>query len=84
MDRILSARIDDAVYRKIGALSVKMHTSKKSIIEQAISHFERQSELAASTTVFDQTCGIWKRDESPDKTVERIRGQFRDSMNRYQ
>ena len=84
MDRILSARINDAVYRKIGALSSKMHTSKKSIIEQAITQFERQTEQGTGDTVFDQTCGIWKREETTKETVNRIRMKFRNSMNRYQ
>ena len=84
MDRILSARISDAVYRKIGALSRKMHTSKKSVIEQAITRFERQTEQDNKTTVFDQTCGTWKREEPAEDTVNRIRMKFRNAMNRYQ
>ena len=84
MDRILSARIDDAVYRKIGALSAKMHVSKKSIIEQAVRQFERQTEQDSKTTVFDQTCGTRQREETAQETVDQIRVKFRDAMNRYQ
>ena len=84
MDRIFSARINDAVYRKIGALSSKMHTSKKAIIEQAVAQFERQAEQGTAVTVFDQTFGTWKREETAQETVNQNRMKFRDSMNRYQ
>ncbi len=82
MDRIFSARIDPAVFQKINDLSVKMHTTKKAIIEQAIrllgQHYERETE----TNVFDETCGSWERAETLDETVAQVRGRFRESMQR--
>jgi predicted transcriptional regulator len=36
MNKILSARIDDAVFRTITDLSQKMRSSKKAVIEKAI------------------------------------------------
>jgi GTP-sensing pleiotropic transcriptional regulator CodY len=82
MDRILSTRIDDAVYRKITYLSSKMHTSKKMIIEKAVSllgqHFEHDKE----NDVFAQTCGVWKSSETPAETVVQVKTRFRESMHR--
>ncbi len=83
MDRILSARIDDAVYRKIGDLSTRMHTSKKAVIEMAIQKLDERIEHDTETTVFDKTCGIWKRDETPAETVSHIRTVFQTSMKRH-
>ena len=83
MDRILSARIDDAIYRKIGDLSVKMHTSKKAVIEMAINNLGQQVERDTNTTVFDRTFGVWKRDETVAETVSHIRGTFQESMKRH-
>jgi hypothetical protein len=84
MDRILSARIDDAVYRKITDLSAKMHASKKSVIENAISLLDRNFVEEEGRNIFDETCGIWKRDESAKETLSNIRAQFNDSMKRNQ
>jgi hypothetical protein len=83
MDRILSARIDDAVYRKISDLSTRMHTSKKSVIEMAIQQFGEHIEQDAETTVFDRTCGIWNRNETPAETIDHVRRTFHNSMTRY-
>jgi hypothetical protein len=82
MDRILSARVDEAVLKQIGLLARKLGTSKKAVIERAV------AELAAS---LDQegldplqlSCGAWQRDEAPEETVERARGAFRDEMERH-
>lgn len=84
MDRIFSARIDDAVYRKINDLSTKMRTSKKSVIETAIRNLGQQVEHDTETTVFDRTFGVWKRDETASETVSHVRRVFSESMNRYQ
>ena len=84
MDRILSARIDDAVYQKINDLSSKMHTSKKSIIEKAIGLLGQRYEEEEGTNVFDETCGIWKRNEKPEETVAQVRLAFRESVKRHQ
>lgn len=83
MDRILSARIDDAIYRKINDLSVRLHTSKKSIIEKAIRLLGQHFEQEQGIDVFDETCGIWKRDGAPSATVSQIRTEFGESMNRH-
>ena len=82
MEKIFSTRIDEAVYRKIGDLSIKMHTSKKNIIETAIKNLGQLIEQDTETTVFDRTFGVWKRDETPAETVSHVRRMFRESMNR--
>jgi predicted transcriptional regulator len=84
MDRILSARIDDSIYRKINDLSLKMHTSKKAIIEMAVKLLGQRIEQEKQTDVFDETCGAWNRKESPSETISHIRTAFRSSMERYQ
>ncbi|MBD3345525.1 MAG: hypothetical protein GF401_10725 [Chitinivibrionales bacterium] len=84
MDRIFSARIDDAVYRKINNLSSKMHTSKKKIIEKAVTLLGKHFEEDKHTDVFDETCGAWKRDEKIDKTMEKAKAAFNESMKRHQ
>ena len=84
MDRVLSTRIDDAVYRKLNDLSSKMRTSKKAVIEKAIGLLGQRYEQERETNVFDETCGIWNRNEAPEETVTRIRAAFRQSVTRLQ
>ena len=82
MDRIFSARINDSIAMKINELSLKMHVSKKSVIEKAIDLLMQNFQKNSDSDVFDETCGAWKRDESPDETVSRIRNAFKESMRR--
>lgn len=84
MDRVFSARIDDAVYKKITDLSKKMHTSKKAVIENAIKLLGEQLEQDNKTDIFIETSGIWKRKELPGETVSKVKTTFRNSMHRYQ
>ncbi len=83
MERVLSTRIDDAVYRLITSLSVKLRTSKKAVIEEAIRLLERQYEQDTKTDVFEETCGIWNRSEHPSEIVSQIRSEFNASMKRH-
>lgn len=82
MDRILSARVDEATVRRIGALALQLGTTKKAVIEGAIQFYAEKIEKERNTDVLEQTLGAWQREESPDETVEKIRETFRRSMLR--
>ena len=84
MDRILSARVDEAVHRQIGLLAKRLKTSKKAIIERAILAYAAQVEQQQGVDVFEQTLGAWQRDESPVETAAQAREAFRRSMERRQ
>jgi len=84
MDRIFSARINDSIYRKINDLSFRMHTSKKAVIETAIDLLGKSFAEESEIDVFKETSGSWKREETAEETVTRIRGEFNSSMNRYE
>jgi predicted transcriptional regulator len=82
MDRILSARVDEAVHRQIGLLARKLGTSKKAVIERAV------TELAASLDEegldpLQLSCGAWHRHEEPEEIVDHARQAFRDEMLRH-
>jgi hypothetical protein len=83
MDKILSARIDDAVFRTITDLSQKMHSSKKAVIEKAINLLRENVDQCKGTDVFDDTIGAWKRDENPEDTIAQARTLFEKSMTRH-
>jgi len=84
MDKILSARVDESIVRRIGRLAQKLHTTRKAVIESAILAYEENSETDKKTDFWEETLGAWKRRESPGETVKQARQTFRESMKRYQ
>jgi hypothetical protein len=84
MDKVFSGRIDDRIQEQISNLAHQLNTSKKAVIEKAILLFSKKVEKENKVDIFDQTCGIWKRRESPGQTVKKIRQAFRKSMHRYE
>lgn len=84
MDKVLSARVEESVADRITSLARRLRTSKKKVIEDAIEAYAAQVDKDGEHDVFQEACGLWKRDESPAETVEAIRKAFRDSMLRYQ
>ena len=84
MDKILSARVDEAVIRHIGMLAKKLHVPKKAIIEKAIESYSRQVEAETKEDILSQTLGIWRRDEPAEETILKARRAFQESMERHQ
>ena len=84
MDKIFSARVDEAVIKQIGNLARQLNTTKKQIIEGAVTMYARRIENEIKQDVFDQTFGAWQREESATETVKKSRKAFQDSMLRYQ
>ncbi|MFN2358762.1 MAG: hypothetical protein ABR534_13595 [Desulfotignum sp.] len=56
---------------------------KKAIIEAAIKHFSEQKGLERKIDVFEKTCGVWKREESPQVSIANARSAFNKSMERH-
>ena len=83
MDKIMSARIDEAVIRYIGMLAEKLGTSKKAVIENAVRLYLKEIEAGEGFDLLAHTYGCWKRDESADETVSNIKDVMRRSQERY-
>jgi predicted DNA-binding protein len=84
MDKILSTRVDESVVNRIGSLARRLHTSKKKIIETAIERYATQVDEEQDFDVFEHTCGVWHRQESPRQTVVKVRKAFLRSFQRHQ
>lgn len=82
MDKILSARVDDSVIRRIGSLARQLRTSKKRIIEEAIEMYAVKVETDGESDILDQTFGVWQRKEPAAETVRKIRKTFNESQSR--
>ena len=83
MDKVFSARMDEAVIHRIGSLARRLRTSKKHVLEQAVETYAAQVEREQKTDVLEETFGAWKRHEYPGQTVQEIRAAFRRSMERH-
>ena len=83
MDKIMSARIDEAVIRYIGMLAENLGTSKKAVIENAVRLYLKEIEAGEGFDLLAHTSGCWERDESADETVGNIKDVMRRSQERY-
>lgn len=80
MDKILSARVHESTIQRIGSLARRLNTSKKRIIEDAVKNFADKIDHEEKFDIFEQTCGVWLRNESAGRIVEGSRKTFRKSM----
>ncbi|MDY6903288.1 MAG: hypothetical protein SWH61_01260 [Thermodesulfobacteriota bacterium] len=83
MDKILSARVDEAVIQQVGMLARELKTTKKAIIEAAIKNYSEQKGVESKINIFNKTCGAWKRDETPQESISKARSAFNKSMERH-
>lgn len=83
MDKIFSARIDEAVADRIGALARRLRTSKKRVLERAIEVYAAQVDKEQEYDVLEQTCGAWSRNESAGQLVTASRKAFRESVRKH-
>ena len=60
MDKIFSARVDEAVIRRVGSLARRLRTSKKRIIEDAVRTYADKIDREEDADVFEQTSGAWR------------------------
>ena len=52
MDKVFSARVDEAIVNKIGVLARELHTTKKTIIERAVNLFLEKVEKERSVNYY--------------------------------
>ena len=83
MDKIMSARVDEAVARQIGMLAKKLKITRKAVIENAIRVYSNTIEAEHDVDPLTHAFGCWKREEPPEETVKRVRGEFRKSQERF-
>ena len=82
MDKIFSARMNEAVIHRIGSLARRLRTSKKRVLENAVETYAARIEQETRSDVFEETCGAWRRKETARQTVDEARAAFRRAMER--
>jgi|RhiMetdeSRZDD1v2_1073273.scaffolds.fasta_scaffold880413_2 hypothetical protein len=84
MDRVFSARLDEAVIDELDRVTKQLGMTKKEFLEDAIR--SRAAEVSAQTArnVWRETLGAWKRREAAETTIRRIRKSVEGSFARHQ
>lgn len=81
MDKVLSARVDEAVIDQLDRACKRLGTTKKRFLEDAIR--QRAATIDPPTEdVWSETSGAWARRESPGSTIRATRKAFEESMAR--
>ncbi len=80
MDKILSARVDEAVLYRLNMLAKSLQMSKKAILEGAILAFAEKVNAEQEIDILEKTFGAWQHEESVEVTVNKSRDTFRGSM----
>ena len=84
MDKIFSARLDEAVLNEMERVTRNLRITKTRFLEDAIRR--QAAELAAGegADVWAETLGAWERREKPATTVRRARRAFESGFARHQ
>ena len=81
MEKIFSARLDEAVLDEMERVTRKLKITKRRFLEEAI-HLRARQLSEGSDDIWSETLGAWKRSERPERTVRRAREEFEKSYGR--
>jgi predicted transcriptional regulator len=79
----LSVRLDETAVETLNRVSRRLGITKKQFLEEAIHQQASRVTLGESFDVWEETCGAWKRQESPRTTIRRARQALEASMMRH-
>ena len=82
MKKTISFRAPQRTAKSLDSLARRLHTTKARIIEQAIAFYDARLREDKQLLILEKSFGAWGRDESPGKTVARIRRAFQRSWER--
>ncbi len=83
MDRVVSARIDEAVVDEMERVTRQLGLTKKQFLEDAIRSRARKLSAKGMEDVWSATLGAWKRTEKAETTLRRGKKAFRVSFRRH-
>ena len=82
MQKIFSARIDEAVLNELDRVTRQLGVSKRQFLEEAILERAAGLNAHAERDVWTDTLGAWRRRERPQTTIRRSRAAFRRTFSR--
>ena len=83
MDKIFSARLDEAALDEMERVTRRLKITKRKFLEEAIHLRAQQLEGGKSDDVWSETLGAWKRRERPETTIRKAREEFRRNFARH-
>lgn len=83
MQKIFSARLDEAALDEMNRVTRKLRISKRQFLEDAIHERARALTRDDHEDVWDETLGVWRRGETPSATVRRARQAFQRTFTRH-
>ena len=83
MDKVLSARVDERILRRLNSLAKRLRTSKKAVLEKAITDLAERTETEPEDSALTASFGAWRRSESPEISVAESKKAFQDAMERH-
>ena len=82
MDKIFSARLDEAVLAEMDRVTRLHRLTKKKFLEEAIHAKALELEKDVKKNICEETRGAWNRRESPAETVRKAKNAFRKAYQR--
>ncbi len=83
MEKIFSARLDEAVLDELDRVTRQLGITKKQFLEEAIRLRAQQLSGETGVDIWAETLGTWKRKEKTETTIHRARRAFRRSFSRH-
>jgi hypothetical protein len=83
LDKVVSARIDEAVVDEMERVTHQLGLTKKQFLEDAILGRARELSAKEMEDVWSATLGAWSRTEKAETTLRRGRKAFSDSFRRH-
>jgi hypothetical protein len=80
---VFSTRLDSQTVDELKRVTKRLGISKKQFLEEAIRLRVSRAGESEAADVWEETCGAWKRPESPRTTIRRARRAFEASMHRH-
>ena len=84
MEKIFSARLDEAILDELDRVTRQLGMTKKQFLEEAIRLRAQQLSGEAKVDIWAETLGVWRRAEEAETTIRNARRAFRRSFGRYQ
>jgi hypothetical protein len=83
MDRIFSARLDEAALDEMERVTRRLKMTKRRFLEEAIRLRARQLSEGEGSDIWSETLGAWRRRERPETTIRKARQAFQSDMVRH-
>ena len=84
MQKIFSARIDEAALNEMERATRRLKMSKRQFLEEAIRLRAEQAHRQKDDDVWTDTLGAWQRAERATTTIARARRAFQRTFDRHQ